>query len=174
MVLDRSVLPKRKRNRLGNFDYGQEGYYFITLCTRNMRHIFEIEPVRNDLCVVPYDAAQTTVLQNRIIYKWIKETENKFPNIKFDKCVIMPNHLHFIIIIKERHAGRSLPDIMRFFKTMTTNEYIRYIKEGKLPPLYKKLWQKSYYDHIIRNKDDYKEVWNYIENNPQKWLLKEE
>ncbi len=156
-------LPERKKNRLKNYDYSQEGCYFVTLCTHNRQNLFVLEQSRvgNDLCVVPS-------LQNEIIHKWIKETENKFQNIKFEKYVIMPDHLHFIVNIKERHIGRSLRDIMQFFKTMTTNDYIKNIKNGNLKPFDKKIWQKSYYDHIIRNQDDYNEKWDYIENNPQK------
>ena len=161
-------LPQRKQNRLDKYDYGQEGAYFVTLCTQNRQHIFEIEhTVGNDLRVVP-------PIQNQIIHKWIKETENKFSNITLDKYVIMPDHLHFILNITERHIGRSLQDVMRFFKTMTTNEYIKGVKNNILPPFDKKLWQKSYYDHIIRNQEDYNEVWEYIENNPQKWILQNE
>ena len=80
----------------------------------------------------------------------------------------MPDHIHLIVIIKERHAGRSLHDIMRWFKTMTTNNYIKEVKNGNLAPFDKKLWQKSYYDHIIRNEEDYLEIWNYIDSNPGK------
>ena len=157
-------LPKREKNRLENYDYSQEGAYFITLCTHNRQNLFILEGNRvgNDLCVVP-------PLQNEIILKWIKETESKFQNIKFEKYVIMPDHIHFIINITERHIGRSLREIMQFFKTMTTNDYIRNVKNGKLKPFDKKLWQKSYYDHIIRNQEDYNEKWDYIENNPKKW-----
>ena len=66
---------------------------------------------------------------------------------------------------------RSLQDAIKFFKTMTTNEYIRSVKENFVPPFNQKLWQKSYYDHIILNENDYIETWKYIENNPQKWML---
>ena len=148
-------LPQRKTTRLKNYDYGTPGSYFVTLCTQNKKHIFEIESVGNDLCVVP-------CLQNQIVHKWIKETENKFDNIKIDKYVIMPNHIHLIISITERHAGRSLQDAMRFFKTMSTNEYIKNVNKGLLLPFDKKLWQKSYFDHVIRNKQDFKEIWKYI------------
>ena len=156
-------LPKRKPNRLENYDYGEIGCYFVTLCTQKRQRLFEIDTVGNDLCVVP---------QNQIIRKWIKETQNKFPNIKFDKYVIMPDHLHFIVNITERHTGRSLQDAMKFFKTMTTNEYIKGVRNGLLPPFKNKLWQKSYYDHIIRNQQDFNEIWEYIENNLKKWVLK--
>lgn len=80
--------------------------YFVTICTQNREQLFEIENVANDLCVVPSP-------QNTIIQKWLKETVNKFDNIKIDKCVIMPNHIHIIVVITERHAGRSLHDVMR-------------------------------------------------------------
>lgn len=156
--------PNRKPLRLKNYDYSASGYYFVTLCVQDRKHLFEIENnnVGNDLCVVP--------LQNQIIHKWLKETENKF-NIKFDKYVIMPNHIHMIAVITERHTGRSLHDAMRWFKTMTTNEYIKEVKNGNLKPFDKKLWQKSYFDHIIRGEQDYLEIWQYIENNPLKYQL---
>ena len=54
---------------------------------------------------------------------------------------------------------------------MTTNEYIHNVKNNILPPFNKKLWQKSYYDHIIRNQNDYNEIWEYIDNNPKKRIL---
>ena len=160
-------MPNRKQNRLTEFDYGQEGAYFITLCTQNRARLFQMElPVGNGLCAVPEG--------NAIIHKWVRETERKFPNIAIDKYVIMPDHLHLIVTIKERHAGRSLPDVMRFFKTMTTNDYIRGVKDGTLTPFDGKLWQKSYYDHVIRNQQDYNEIWQYIENNPTKWIMMHE
>lgn len=91
--------------------------------------------VGNDLCVVP----KTDAVGNTIIHRWFKETERKFPNVVINKYVIMPDHLHLIVTIKERHAGRSLPDVMRFFKTMTTNEYIQGVKNGILTPFDRKL-----------------------------------
>ena len=176
-------LPNRKNNRLKNFDYGQNGVYFITICTQNRKRIFEIEPlpVGNDLCVVPKKHLhKPPCLQNQIIHKWLKETENKYPNIKIEKYVIMPDHIHLIVGIfngiidsdAERHAGRSLQDAIRFFKTMTTNEYINCVKNKLLPEFDKKLWQKSYYDHVIRNEHDYNETWDYIEYNPINWIMK--
>ena len=162
-------LPKRKRLRLEEYDYGEQGYYFITLCTYKRQRLFEIYPpiVGNDLCVVP-------PVQNKIIEKWIIETQRKFDNIKIEKYVIMPDHLHFIFNISERHIGRSLQDAIRFFKTMTTNEYIRYVNDNLLSAFGEKLWQKSYYDHIIRNEKDYLEICEYIDSNPAAWVEKQE
>ena len=180
--------PSRKQNRLPDYDYGQEGSYFVTLCTHNRARLFEMEtPVGNDLCVVPNndlcvvpDNENGTAHRpcptkgNLIVHKWIRETENKFPDITIDKYAVMPDHLHLIVTIKKWQAGCSLPDVMRFFKTMTTNEYIRGVKNGTLTPFDGKLWQKSYYDHVIRNQQDYNEIWEYIENNPAKWIMMHE
>ena len=157
-------MESRKPNRLPDYDYGQEGSYFITLCTHGRACLFQMErTVGNGLCAVPYS--------NQILHKWIMETAHKFPNITIDKYVIMSDHLHMIVTIRERHIGRSLPDVMRYFKAMTTNQYIRDVKQGLLPSFQGKLWQKSYYDHVIRNQQDYNEVWEYIQNNPTKWML---
>ena len=170
--------PSRKQNRLPDYDYSQSGAYFVTLCTHNRARLFEMEtPVGNDLCVVPDNGTAhrpCPTKGNLIIHKWIRETENKFPDITIDKYAVMPDHLHLIVTIKEQYAGSSLPDVMRFFKTMTTNEYIRGVKNGTLTPFDGKLWQKSYYDHVIRNQQDYNEIWEYIENNPVKWIMMHE
>ena len=162
-------LPKRKDIRLREYDYSQNGYYFVTICTYNRQQLFEMSRVGNDLCVVP-----SNVLQNSIIEKWLNELERKF-NLEIDKYVIMPDHVHFILKLchdAERHTGRSLPDIMQWFKTMTTNEYIRHVRADKLRPFDSKLWQKSYYEHIIRDESDYVEKAQYILNNPITWNLK--
>ena len=107
--------------------------------------------------------------QNLVLRKGIRETQTHFPNINIDKFSIMPDHLHLIVTITVQKAGCSLPDVMQYFKSMTTNDYSRGVKAGVLVPFDKKLWQKSYYDHVIRNQQDYDETWQYIENNPARW-----
>lgn len=155
--------PRRKPMRIKDYDYSQNGAYFITICTHNRQELFETSTIGNDLCVVP-----PNVSQNQIIEKWLFELKNKF-NITIDKYCIMSDHIHMILVIDtERHAGRSLPDMMQWFKTMTTNEYIKSVKENNIKPFDKKLWQKSYYDHIIRDENDYLTIWKYIEENPLK------
>lgn len=157
-------LPKRKPTRLKGYDYSSPGAYFVTICTNNREKLFEIENVGNDLSVVP-------PLQNAIIHKWLEETENKFDNIKIDKYAIMPNHIHIIVIITERYADRSLHDVVRWFKIMATNEYICGVKKGVINPFHKRLFQKSFHDHIIRGEKDYQKIWEYIDTNPLRWEL---
>ena len=164
--------PTRKPLRLSGYNYSTPGAYFVTLCVQNRRCLFALEPVGNGLCAVP-------PAQNQIIHKWLKETENKF-GIVIDKYVVMPNHVHLLVRIvteeaywlsqTERHTGCSLlEDAIQWFKTMTTNAYIQGVKAGAFVPFEKKLWQKSYYDHVIRGEADYKDIWTYIDNNPAKW-----
>ncbi len=115
----------------------------------------------------------------------------KYDNIKIDDYVIMPNHIHFILIIDNNlffanvgadlcvcpnegeHTGSPLPRIIQWFKTMTTNEYIRNVKNGIAIPFDEKLWQRNYYEHIIRNDKKLYEIRTYIQNNPLKWNLDE-
>ena len=163
---------QRKHLRLNGFDYSRSGCYYITLCTHNRQQLFVKSTVGNDLCVVP-----SPYPQNKIIEKWLSESEKKF-GFKIDIYVIMQDHIHFIVRIPysndtenpteaERHAGRSLQKMLQWFKTMTTNEYIQGVKSNLLAPFEKKLWQKSYYDHIIRNEQDHFAITEYILNNPQ-------
>ena len=83
----------------------------------------------------------------------------------------MPDHLHPIIVIQE--GGKSsLEDVIAWLKTMTTNDYINGVKSGLFSPFDNKLWQRSYYDHIIRNEQDLEEKRDYILTNPIRWLEK--
>lgn len=161
-------LPCRKSIRLKNFDYSVNGYYFVTICTQNREKLFG-EIVGATLCGRPNNP-------DKLIVKWLLELENKFKGVKIDEYIVMPNHIHFII---ERtgdhtgstgdHIGSPLRDIIGWFKTMTTNEYIAGVKDGRFMPFKGRLWQRNYYEHIIRNYDDYINIAEYIQNNPLKW-----
>jgi len=91
-----------------------------------------------------------------------------------EKYVVMPNHVHALIRIEHPgtaggHAGPPLPEIVDWYKTMTTNAYIRAVKTGSLPTFEKRIWQRGYYEHVIRNDQDYLDVWQYIHQNPARW-----
>ena len=102
-----------------------------------------------------------------MIEKWIFEIENKFDNVTVDYYVVMKDHIHFIVFINKKNET-NLYAILKWFKTMTTNEYIRGVRDGKYEPFEKKFWQRGYYEHIIRNDEDLTEKREYIINNPLK------
>lgn len=175
-------LPNRKSMRLKNYDYSSNGYYFVTICTQNREKLFG-EIVGATLRGRPNNP-------DKIIVKWLLESENKFKDIKIDEYIVMPNHIHFIIkrtgdhtgVTGDHigstgdhagstgdHIGSPLRDIIGWFKTMSTNEYIAGVKDGRFMPFKGRLWQRNYYEHIIRNYDDYINIAEYIQNNPLKW-----
>jgi len=148
-------LVKRKANRLKNFDYSKNGAYFITICTKDKKHYLSKISVGESLCALP---------QNKLTPIG-KEVENSinFINKKYsttfvDKYVIMPNHIHIIIILKDKggHGNPPLQEIIQNFKSYTTYRFND------------NLWQHSFHDHIIRNETDYLKIWEYIDNNPLK------
>ena len=149
-------LPKRKPTRLPRYDYSQNGYYFVTICTHNKQKIL-CDIVGEGLCALP--SIQLTPI-GETVDKSIKYIDQNYQNVFVDKFVIMPNHVH--LIIKIGTGGRGDPplqvyDIIGNLKSFTTHEYKN------------TLWQRSFHDHIIRDESDYTRIWNYIDLNPQKW-----
>ena len=125
-----------------------------------------------------------------MVEQWYYELEQKFKDVKCHAMVIMPNHFHCIIentgfidehaisdehvpsdkhILLGEHVGSPLRNIIAWFKTMTTNYYIRGVKQLNWTPFDGKLWQRNYWEHIIRNEQEYERISHYIINNPQKW-----
>ncbi len=84
--------------------------------------------------------------------------------------VIMPNHLHGIIALVERAERQTLGTVMQWYKTMTTNAYIRGAKEHGWPPFHERLWQRNYWEHIVRDDTDLARLRRYIEVNPARWM----
>jgi len=111
-----------------------------------------------------------------------EEIPQVYPDINIDKFIVMPNHMHAILmiqhdVIKPGDSGTprrafpamSLSDYIHRFKTLTTTLYINGVRNGNYPPFNKKIWQKSYHEHIIRNDHNYQKIWDYIDTNPLKW-----
>lgn len=139
---------KRKNPRLKDYDYKSIGYYFITICTNGKKHYFgEIKEEKMQLSD-----------KGKLAYKNIEKLKEIYNNIKIDKYVIMPNHIHLILII-DKETNLSISVIIKKYKEWITRE----IGES--------IWQKSYYDHIIRNEKDYLRIWKYIDENILKWNL---
>ena len=151
-------LPVRKHPRLDEYDYSQNGYYFITICVKDRRKILSnISFVGRDAHIPP-KVILTDI--GTIVDEYIGNINKAYNNIAVDSYVIMPDHIHLLVSIDEFSAGGmkasrpTLNTVVRSLKTMVTKK-IGY-----------SIWQSSYYDHIIRNKEDLFETRKYIENNP--------
>ncbi|MBQ5686241.1 MAG: transposase, partial [Ruminococcus sp.] len=105
--------------------------------------------------------------------QYIDFFKGKFYGLKIDYHCIMPNHLHFVIRKEGAHMGAPLHEIIKWYKTQTTNQYIRMVKESVLPPFDKHIWQRNYFEHVIRGEKDLYEIRKYIDNNPAKWFFDE-
>lgn len=104
---------------------------------------------------------------------WWNEIPNHFQNIKLDESVIMPNHMHGIIVIQNFIINRAdLGNVIQWFKTMVTNEYIKNVKNLNWPRFNKRLWQRNYHERIIRDKRELEIKRLYIRNNPKNWSKK--
>ena len=115
----------RKSIRLKNYDYSQEGLYFITICTENREKLFgEIlnDNVGADPCVCPVFKPNNA---GEMIEKWLLELSNKFKNIKCDEYVIMPNHIHVLWELKEMN-GKEKPHSS--FLKFTAHEFLKDLK----------------------------------------------
>ena len=149
-------LPNRKPTRLKNYNYSNNGYYFITICAHKKQKILSCI-VGEGLCALP--SIKLTPI-GEVVNESINYINNNYTNIFVDKYTIMPNHIH--MIISKQTGGHGDPplqiyDIIGRFKSFTKNKYNA------------TLWQRSFHDHIIRDENDYLKIWNYIDTNPQKW-----
>jgi len=166
--------PRRRSIRLKGYDYSKAGAYFVTICTQNkeclLGEIVDGKMILNDV--------------GEFAKKCWNDIPLHFPHVKLDIYCIMPNHIHGIINISDSAGGaknlspllqpdknkpigtsKTIGSIVRGFKIGVT-KWIR----NQLPG--KKLWQRNYYEHIIRNENDFNRIYEYIENNPLKWELK--
>lgn len=154
--------PQRKLHRLKSWDYSQNGYYHITICTQNKRKVLSsVQQMGTDCVIKPSDIG-------KIVLSCWEKMEEVSPYIKLDYYCLMPNHLHGIIIIDgPDDANRpGIPALIRGFKSASTREYNKLV-----PPTMKNtLWQSSYYDEIIRNEEMLYDIRRYILGNPSKWM----
>ena len=156
---------ERKRIRLEDFDYSRNGAYFITLCTQNrLKVLSEIVPV-GDGSPVP-----KLTYFGKFIQGYIEKIPEKYPTVTIDKYVIMPDHIHFLISIENDGTGNPSPTtntVIAWFKYQTTKEINRCRNTAG-----RRFWQRSFFDHVVRNKQDFEDIWYYIDTNPQRWIEK--
>ena len=160
---------KRRSIRLKGYDYSQAGRYFVTICTYKSRCIFgKVKDKR--ICL------------NRagvIIERCWNDLETRYNGeIHIDEFIVMPNHVHGIIFIPD--LGRAgfkpaptrkhpLSEIVRAFKTFSSRR-INELRNSPGTPV----WQRNYYEHVIRNESDYRQIGEYILYNPAKWEMDRE
>ncbi len=193
-------LPSRKRNRLKGFNYSSPGHYFITICVNENKELFwdENGELNAAGCMIYKWLLKLedkfnlyidcwTIMPNHIhavIVLKNNKTCNNFKN-KTDFPVgadlrVCPNYLCAssnnqsvvpnVLTYKNIKTEYSLSDVIAWFKTMTTNEYIKGVKENGWIRFNKTLWQRSFYDHIIRNDRALDNIREYISTNPDKWI----
>ena len=178
-----SRLPNRQSIRLQGYDYSQAGAYFITICTQNRLHLFgrivDGEMILNDAGKIIFD-------------QWMCLSQ-RFHTIELHECVVMPNHIHGIIEITnaadtvgvglvptrdknatERATTRVTPTvgyIVGAYKSLTTTRYIDGVKQLGWQRFNKKIWQRNYWEHIVRDEKEYHRIAQYIIANPLKWEM---
>ena len=179
-------IHNRKSIRLKGYDYSQAGLYFITICIKNRECLFgNITNGEMNL----NDAGQ--MVEN----EWMKLPQ-RFQNIKLHEYIVMPNHFHaileivgVILVVAQNKTvaqnntvsskngqpqgiapttNKTVGDMVGAFESITTVEYIRGVKNKNWQPFDGKLWQRNYWDHIIRNENEYNRIAQYIINNPIK------
>ena len=157
-------LPVRKNIRLQGYDYSNCGAYFITICVKDRQEILG-EIVGQGLCSCRLSSI------GKIIDIEIVQLAMRYPQIEILKYVIMPNHVHLLLAIVETRQEQSpcptkpsIGDVICALKSITTKKANQHDRmKGR------KIWQFRYYDHIIRDEPEYQRIWQYIDENPQRW-----
>lgn len=152
---------QRKINRISEYDYSQNGTYFVTICTQDRRKI---------LSDIVGDGFPVPKAYGIIAEELIHQIPIKYPEVSIDKYVIMPDHIHILLSIGQNlgtgNPSPTLGTIVGWYKYQVTKQVnLHFAQQGE------KIFQRSYYDHVIRNQQDYDETWQYIENNPRKWII---
>ena len=199
-----SNLEYRKPSRCSDYSYSNNGLYFLTICSKNKEklfcsifskehripsvgvgfpddpkqqtHITGDFPDSQQTETVGLDSVRVKLSPIGIIVKHTIEFLNKSnPEISIDKYVIMPNHLHLLVEVRQERGACRNPPPTENGDGCTANDFIpkfvSSLKRFTNRSSNLQLWQRGYMDHIIRNYSDYLEHWQYIENNPIKWKL---
>ena len=154
----------RRSIRLKDYDYSQAGAYFVTICAQHGQCRFgEIK-----------DGAMHLSPAGEMVVACWQALPEQFPTIDLDTFGLMPNHAHGVILITETGFNANnnpivLGNMVGAFKSITTNEYIDGVHTLGWEPFHKRIWQRDFYDHIIRNARALNAIRAYIINNPANW-----
>ncbi len=172
---------QRRSLRLQSYDYTQAGAYYVTICTQDRECLF------GDIAD---DSMRLNDVGKMVETAW-EALPSRFPSLDLDAFVVMPNHLHGIIFLvgaglvpardQGDHKGRpyarmapTLGDVLGTFKSITTVAYTRGVKQLAWPAFRGRIWQRNYYEHIIRDEASLHGIREYITNNPLQWALDRE
>ena len=166
---------RRKSLRLKEFNYANPGAYYVTICAYRQKCIFG--KIKNEAC-------NKSDIGEIVVKEWEK-LPLRFQNIRLDAFVVMPNHLHGVLWIMDPETENrqnqiasaedklvrlpTLGKIIGAYKSLVVHECLKRYKEQNAEM--GKIWQQNYYEHIIRNEEDYLRIIEYIQNNPLKWEL---
>ena len=139
-------LHSRKNPRLKQFDYTTPNYYFVTICTWEKRSLFWSGGALNKRGIIAKQG--------------FEEIGHHFPDVTVDKFVVMPNHVHGILILGTEKTDLSV--VIGQYKSFVSKQ-VHTFDVGC------RVWQTSFHDHVIRNQKDYERIWLYIEGNPARW-----
>ena len=168
--------PKRKENRLPEYDYSQPGCYFVTVCTANREPIFwTAEPTSTNHVGADIIRPQDRLSEyGKIVDESIRKIPAVYPLVQVDNYVIMADHIHLLLrIVGDGGGVRSPPS-----KPLST--VIGQMKRAVTKRCGRPVWQKGCHDHVVRNDEDYRAAWAYIDNDPlqkredRRWTTEEE
>ena len=159
-------LSRRKNTRLSNYDYSRSGGYFITICTYEKRQTLSRILTGSE----KKEAATQLTPLGDVVHRVMKELAAGY-GFRLDSYVIMPNHIHVLLMKETEETNITVGQWIGAMKSMTTTRWCKACDEKGVTA--GKVWQRNYYDHILRNEADYIEKRKYIEENPDKWHLDE-
>jgi putative transposase len=184
-MMPSSTIHRRRSLRLKGYDYSMAGAYFVTICTQDRACLF------GDVTAGGMrlnDAGQT------VATLW-EAIATRFSGVEIDQFVVMPNHLHGILVLPDAReattkeattrvaptvgaplvgAPARLGDVVGAFKSLATVSYITGVKTHGWPGFRGRLWQRNYYEHIIRDEPALNRVRRYIDENPARWEFDDE
>lgn len=167
---DNPDIPQRRSLRLKGYDYSQAGAYFVTICAHGKACLFG-DVIGSEMKV--------NELGRKVQAVW-DDLPVHYPHVATDVFVVMPNHVHGVVVLRaglgsdhaEMRAGfkpaptarHGLSEIVRAFKTFSARRINEFRETSGAP-----VWQRNYYEHVIRDDADYNRIAEYIANNPQRW-----
>lgn len=146
---------QHKPLRLRNWDYSSAAAYHVIVCTKDRRPLFGRITASSDRAWI------TPTSLGTVCVAAIEDIEARYEDVHVANYVVMPNHVHLLIELGE--GSSDLKRVVSRFKSLVT-------AAARCDGIAKDVWQRSFYDHIIRGEDDYRATWDYIDANPACWI----